>query len=69
MHIASYVHVLDVTRQHDVAKKNLEKIQGQLKASETELSTMKKVHTYNIQTSMHANHNIGGYTFMFIFHL
>ena len=50
-----YQYPSDLGKQHEITKKNLEKIQAQLKSTDAELTTLKKVDlsyntiTHNVQ--------------------
>lgn len=49
--------ISDLSKQHEIAKKNLEKIQAQLKSTDTELTALKKVDhsvTYNVHVLVNA---------------
>ena len=50
--------VSELSRQNEIAKKNLEKIQAQLKSTDSELTALKKVpeqlmSSYNHHSNMH----------------
>ena len=52
MHAYTFTHLLsDLNKKQEVAKKNLEKVQAQLKATDTELTSLKKVHIHCHQIS------------------